>query len=97
MESMADASVLKALSTKNSDSIVKLENDDDFDDEIPPSHRTRSSLNAASNTNGTRTRSARTKSLPAPPRPKPSFIEYKGKVEYHTELHDIALMSHELL
>lgn len=31
------------------------------------------------------------------PRPKPSFIEYKGKVEYFTEFHDIAFAADNLL
>lgn len=31
------------------------------------------------------------------PRPKPAFIEYKGKVEYFTEFHDIAFASDNLL
>lgn len=33
----------------------------------------------------------------AVPRPKPAFIEYKGKVEYYTEFHDIAFASDNLL
>lgn len=31
------------------------------------------------------------------PRPKPAFIEYKGKVEYFTEFHDIAFAADNLL
>lgn len=31
------------------------------------------------------------------PRPKPAFIDYNGKVEYHTEMHDIAFNSDKLL
>lgn len=31
------------------------------------------------------------------PRPIPAFIEYKGKVEYFTEFHDIAFASDNLL
>lgn len=31
------------------------------------------------------------------PRPKPAFIEYKGKIEYYTEFHDIAFAADNLL
>lgn len=31
------------------------------------------------------------------PKPKPAFIEYKGKVEYFTEFHDIAFAADTLL
>lgn len=31
------------------------------------------------------------------PRPKPSYIDYKGKVEYYTEFHDIAFAADTVL
>lgn len=90
------------LPIENTNSIEKLENENEADEVIPatpPSnhrYKTRSSMNGTNDTQ-IRTRPVREKKEPAPPRPKPSFIEYKGKVEYHTELHDIAHMSHQLL
>lgn len=104
MESFKNSSPLAPLSTENPNSNVKLDNDDDRDEAIPPTppsnrrYRTRSSMNGTNDIHcQTRTRPVREKAMPAPPRPKPSFIKYKGKVEYHTELHDIAHMSHQLL
>lgn len=100
LESNGNASPLIAIENNNSNG--KPENEDNGDKVIPPTppsnhhYRTRSSMNGASDTQ-TRIRPVREKKAPAPPRPKPSFIEYKGKVEYHTELHDIAHMSHQLL
>lgn len=102
MESNGNTSPLTALPIVDSNSNAELDHEDDRDEVIPPTppsnhrYRTRSSMNATNDTEAC-TRPVREKKGPAPPRPKPSFIEYKGKVEYHTDLHDIANMSHELL
>lgn len=102
MKSTEDKAPLTVLSQDELNLNGKRDHDVDCDDVIPsspPSNRrygTRSSANG-SNVMQTRTRPVREKAAPRPPPPKPRFIEYKGKVEYHTELHDIALMSHNLL
>lgn len=102
MDSTENSSPLRALATENSESNAKLDIDEGYDEVIPPTppptnrRVTRSGMNAINDAQ-TRTRPVREKKAPAPPRPKPKFIEYKGKVEYHTDLHDIAHMSHQLL
>lgn len=107
MELTEDTPPFKASPIEDADKNVKLKIVDELLDEIIPSsppqpppsnhrYRTRSSMNATNDTQ-IRTRPVREKAAPVPPRPKPSFIKYKGKVEYQTELHDIAHQSHQLL
>lgn len=60
-------------------------------------YRTRQSLSEIKGNSPSRTRPVQEKNAPAAPRPEPSFIEYNGKVEYQTEMHDIALASDQLL
>lgn len=58
-------------------------------------YRTRSSITRAeSQENNLQISQAK---KPYVPRPKPAFIEYKGKVDYFTEFHDIAFASDSLL
>lgn len=60
-------------------------------------YRTRSSVTKTeSQENNSQISQNKTKK-PYVPRPKPSFIEYKGKVDYFTEFHDIAFASDNLL
>lgn len=59
-------------------------------------YSTRSSVNRidSTETNGYIQRKERSVSKP---QTKPQFIDYKGKVEYYTEFHDIAFASDNLL
>lgn len=60
-------------------------------------YRTRSSvMQSDSLTDGVQPERKKSNSIGIP-RPKPSFIEYNGKVEYFTEFHDIAFASDNLL
>lgn len=59
-------------------------------------YRTRSSVLQTDN-NGDGKIQPKKANTAAVPRPKPAFIDYKGKVEYHTEFHDIAFASDNLL
>lgn len=79
-------------------------NDEHDDDEIGPpavpvthGYRTRRSLSEIKGNSPTRSRPVREKKGPAAPRLKPSIIEYNGKVDYQTEMHDIALAADQLL
>lgn len=61
-------------------------------------YRTRSSVSQSDNMlNGDGQIKPKKSSTAAIPRPKPAFIEYKGKVEYFTDFHDIAFASDNLL
>lgn len=60
-------------------------------------YRTRSSLLRSDLVNGDAQMQQKKSSSVSIPRPKPAFIDYKGKVEYYTEFHDIAFASDNLL
>lgn len=63
----------------------------------PRRYRTRSSL-LKSDTNDSHAQPPPKKErAPVAPKPKPAFIDYKGKVEYYTEFNDIAFASDILL
>lgn len=60
-------------------------------------YRTRSSLRLGDSNNDHGQIERKKSESASVPRPKPAFIEYKGKVEYFTEFHDIAFASDNLL
>lgn len=60
-------------------------------------YRTRSSVTQSDSRNGDVQLQRKKSNSVSVPRPKPSFIEYNGKVEYFTEFHDIAFASDNLL
>lgn len=74
------------------------QNDSQSTRDVPEKrYRTRSSvLQSDSTTENGQTERKKSTSASVP-RPKPTFIEYKGKVEYFTEFHDIAFASDNLL
>lgn len=81
---------------ENANTLSEINENNGQINEVPAKrYRTRSSvsgLSVANDTNGQIQRKP-----PTEPKPKPQFIDYKGKVEYYTEFHDIAFASDTLL
>lgn len=73
------------------------QNDGQSTDAPVKRYRTRSSvLQSDSTTENGQIERKKSNSVSVP-KPKPAFIEYKGKVEYFTEFHDIAFAADNLL